>query len=71
VTDAQAIKLWPAKNNNLVNKITGKAYKAAGVLAAKVAAGGNQEQMPWLRTSLNVMKDWAVQRMIKACRLDY
>lgn len=67
VTDAQAIKIWPAKNANLLKK-DGTANAAFTRLTAKVAAGGAQEQMPWLRTSFMSIRIWALDELAKAIK---
>ncbi len=67
ITDSQAIKIWPAKNANLVDEVTGKASRRAiSAIDKRLASGGSQEQMPWLRTSFMAIRDWAIKRLAKA-----
>lgn len=69
VTDADAIKWWPAKNAGFVNEDTGKAY--SGAVAASLRnheRGGPQEEMPWLRSSLAAITQWAVQVLADAAQ---
>lgn len=81
VTDAQAIRFWPAKNTGqdvVINKKTGaKRYKDGRIDAVtgeanmklhdaierRLARGGADEQMPWLRSAFWKIRDWAVQHI--------
>jgi hypothetical protein len=69
ITDAQAIKNWPAKNAGFVDEKTGVANQAA--VSASLRAhqrGSPQEEMPWLRSSLSAIKAWAIQAIIEAAQ---
>lgn len=67
VTDSQAITIWPAKNRGIVDEDTGIANAAVvKALDARLARGGSQEQMPWLRPAFNSIADWALQQLIEA-----
>lgn len=72
LTDAQAITLWPAKNfGSLVDFLGGSKDRRPGQIdeetgkanerivagfAARLARGGAQEQMPWLRPAFQKIK---------------
>ena len=63
ITEAQAIKLWPAKNAGILNR-EGKVNKAViGSIEKRVSAGGGQEMMPWLRVSWMKIREWAIQQI--------
>lgn len=68
ITDAQAIKIWPAKNEGLL-KGDGTATKAFERLATKVASGGAQEQMPFLRPSFMAKRDKYIKMIADAISL--
>lgn len=76
ITDAQAIKLWPAKNFGSLNLKTGG--RKAGLIDEKsgranlrvieaidkrLAAGRAQESMPWLRPSFQKIKAQAIEML--------
>ena len=53
ITDAEAIKIWPAKNAGLVDA-SGKANaRLASAIQKRLAGGGAHEQMPFLRPAWN------------------
>jgi len=61
VTDAQAIKYWPAKNEGIVSN-TGKVNtRVAAAISRRMRLGQATEQMPWLRPAFWAVRDWAVQ----------
>jgi hypothetical protein len=82
ITDAQAIKLWPAKNfgsgainpktgsrerGGFINETTGKAnMRAVSADLRRHERGAPSEQMPWLRPSLNAIKSWAIEMIQEA-----
>lgn len=81
VTDAQAIKIWPAKNfgsgtlkkdgwrsrGGFINEKTGVANaRAVEAQNKNYALGNTGEEMPWLRTSFNAVKSWAVEMLKEA-----
>ena len=68
LTDAEAVKIWPAKNNNLVDPKTGSVSKRAAKAIESMASGGPQEQMPWLRPAWMAIADWARGRLAEAIR---
>ena len=76
ITDADAIKLWPAKNEEtryskgpdkgFLSMKTGqfnnaKAKAAHDEAVAQVLSGGVAEQMPWLRPAFSAIVDQAVE----------
>lgn len=64
VTDAEAIKYWPAKNAGIVDNATGKANtRVVRAIEKRLARHGADEQMPWLRPAFWRIRDWAVQRI--------
>ncbi len=65
ITDSQAIKDWPAKTGGLITSQIG----LARMRASKGFLNGNpSEQMPWLRTSMNVILGWAVEQLTQAAQ---
>lgn len=70
VTDADAVRVWAAKNAGLVDE-KGKANTT--VLAAidrRLESGRGHEQMPWLRPAWHVIRQWAIKRLIAAVKGD-
>lgn len=66
VTDAEAIKVWPAKNKDRIDK-AGKPVDGAVIeIERRLAGTGVGEQMPWLRSSWWRIRDWAIQEITKA-----
>lgn len=77
VTDTQAIKLWPAKvlgsgaigkggfrSGARISTTTGKANtRVVAAIEARMARGGSDEQMPWLRPAFESMRRWAIQQI--------
>lgn len=57
ITDAQAIKDWPAKSGESIDgqEIRGQKFSS-------------KEQMPWLRPAFNAIREWAVDLLTKAFR---
>lgn len=82
VTDAQAIKLWPAKNegsgkkkDGFLSSKTGQFHSAGAKRAHDMAVqivlgGGASEQMPWLRPAYNAIADQAVDLIAYAAGYD-
>lgn len=81
VTDAEAVRLWPAKNFGTLNTKTGErtggivdersgiANKAAvAALDRRREAGKQDEQMPWLRTSFSKIREWAIKQIEDAMK---
>lgn len=69
IGDGQAITNWPAKNADFVNPITGIANAVAVAQSLKAHNRGSpQEEMPWLRSSLQAIVPWAVSMLIQAAR---
>lgn len=69
ITDAQAIKDWPAKD---AEKLTWKQDKQGRFRKADgrfVGSGGVEEQMPWLRTSFNAIREDAMTEIAMAMEL--
>jgi hypothetical protein len=67
ITDADAVKLWPAKNRDIVDETTGKANtRVVNALQKGFDRGRPQEQMPWLRPSFEKIRVWAVALLIAA-----
>lgn len=70
VTDAQAIKSWPAKDaealheGNAQGTFTDKQGRLRDAKGHFV--GGVGEQMPWLRPAFNVIRDWAMREIEQA-----
>jgi hypothetical protein len=62
ITDAQAIKDWPAKRAELKDK-SGTANPR---VAAAIAKSSAQEQMPWLRPAFSSIREWAIQQQAAA-----
>lgn len=62
VTDAQAVRLWPAKDAD-------RQGDSPQLAAARSARGSADEQMPWLRPAFNSIRAWAVKRLIQALQL--
>lgn len=67
VTDAQAIKIWPAKNSGITNA-DGSLNRAGRHMQQRAASGGAQEQMPWLRPAFMSIRTWAIQQLHEAVR---
>lgn len=66
ITDAEAIKDWPAKAaGGVVNNQSGNAAVNAA-LQRRAARGSASEQMPWLRPAFNSIRDWAIDQLAKA-----
>lgn len=66
ITDADAIKDWPAKEaGGVVGGRSGNAAVDAALLA-RAKRGQANEQMPWLRPAFNSIKDWAISELTKA-----
>lgn len=69
ITDAQAIKNWPAKDagrrdpDGSVNSIV------AAAEAARAARGSANEQMPWLRPAFHSIRDWAINLLSEALEI--
>lgn len=64
VTDADAIKFWPAKNAGIVDNETGKAnMPVVRAIERRLQRHGADEQMPWLRPAFWRIRDWAVKHI--------
>lgn len=60
ISDAEAIKSWPAKDAELPDveaDAQGRYRDSSGRFLAGV---NSKEQMPWLRPSFTVMREWAI-----------
>lgn len=57
ITDAQAIRDWPAKSEESIEgeEIRGQTHSS-------------DEQMPWLRPAFNAIREWAVDLLTNALR---
>lgn len=67
VTDAQAVKNWPAKDAEALtegNAVGAKLDKNGKLRDSKGRfIGGPGEQMPWLRPAFNFIRDWAIREI--------
>lgn len=69
ITDAQAMTVWPAKNKDFVDEETGKGNtRLFNAVQARLARGGSQEQMPWLRPAFNAIRQWAIDTIVLGCQ---
>lgn len=66
ITDSQSIKIWPAKNEGIIDSKTGELKKNLRGAGGRFLAGGTTEQMPWLRSSFMSIRDWAMKKL-EAC----
>lgn len=68
ITDADAIKQWPAKNAGFINEKTGELIAPAALRAAEKSAqsGSGAEQMPWLRPAVNKNEAWIHKKILQA-----
>jgi hypothetical protein len=61
VTDAEAPRNWPAKNDSIVDRRTGEANQTVvAAIQKRWERGGRDEQMPWLRPSWMFIRQWAI-----------
>lgn len=66
ITDAQAVKDWPAKAAGGVSG--GRSGNAAvdAALQRRAGRGSANEQMPWLRPAFHSIRDWAIDQLNQA-----
>jgi hypothetical protein len=69
ISDAQAIKIWPAKNKDRIDPETGKELPGARRgREARERRGAPDEQMPWLRPAFVAIRNWAIGEISNALR---
>lgn len=64
ISDSQAVRFWPAKNQDRISEKTGEEF--AGARKARLRrekTGTPDEQMPWLRPSFVEIRDWAIEEI--------
>ncbi len=70
VTDAQAVKVWPAKQAKIGNANVGKDGRLREATGKFATGTQTRTQMPWLRTSFNAIREWAINRIAKAVKFE-
>jgi hypothetical protein len=66
ITDAQAVKDWPAKSGDRLNADGSVNPRVLAAEQARIQRGGANEQMPWLRPAFNAEKAAIVASLIAA-----
>lgn len=66
ITDAEAITIWPAKNAGIIKADGTADNRVVKAIDANLAAGGRQEQLPWLRPAFNAIRAWAIRTLERA-----
>lgn len=59
ITDAQAVKDWPAKSGESIDGMRDRSGRFVS---------GAKEQMPWLRPAFNAIREWAIDLLERAFR---